>query len=92
MFRVYSGTLKAKKWHFGEYNYSSKGLLHYSEFWTMLKDMGYSGRNKIPQIVMIIKDIKVEKTKDPIKGELFLDFDEFKKLIINFLMMDSIKN
>jgi hypothetical protein len=56
LFRVYSGTLKAKKWHFGDLNYTCKGLLHYSEFWNMLKEIGYSGRHKIPQIVMIIKD------------------------------------
>ena len=92
LFRVYSGSLRSKDLSLGGKPLATKGLQHYSEFWSILKDLEYSKRNKIPQVVQIIKEVKIEKSKSAIKSELYIDFEEFIKVQINFLILDSQTN
>ena len=81
LFKQYAGLLKNKYWHFGETNFNAKTMVHHSELWLMLKDFGYITNNTVQisptKIATMIKDIKLENSQNIIKGELFVDFQEF---------------
>jgi hypothetical protein len=87
LFKSYSGMLKQKAWQFGDRNYTSDNLLHHSEFWTLLSDLGYiSSEIKPSKVAYLIREVKLENCSDVIRGELFVTFEEFKKCVVSFLI------
>ena len=93
LFRKYSGRFRSKKIDVNnaEDIATYKNLQHHSEFWGLMRDLAYSDRLNPTKVSIILKELKMQN-KTFVKGQLYINFEEFKAIIINLLIMDSIES
>ena len=98
IFRLYSGKNKKKDFNSNDFMYVYKGLIHHSEILKLQQDLHLGERVSYKPLSEILKEIKLENIKNQPtkiqlpKGELYLNYEEFKDCISNVLIYDSLTN